>query len=81
MTTRQAIRPPPSAIYVCPECEGDGVILASVRLAFCCDDGLENVTCPRCGGTGECVDYDRLAYGVRDTVPAPAPDGCESEVA
>jgi hypothetical protein len=68
---------PPAGL--CPECLGDGQVLAPVRLAFGEDDGLENVTCPKCGGSGRARDTappsvrDTKAPAVRDTWPSPPP--------
>ena len=56
MSNTRTTLPPAS---LCPECIGDGQVLAPVRLAFGEDDGLENVTCPDCGGSGRVRDTER----------------------
>ena len=59
----------------CPDCDGSGYVQYG-RTASDEPCGAK-YPCSRCDGTSEVVDYDALVFHTRDTVPAPAPEGCE----
>jgi DnaJ-class molecular chaperone len=67
---------PTSDALDCPACTGLGQVYVHAYSWSHWDDGLDSRRCPSCQGSGRVCRPD-----VRDTEPAPPPDGCESEVA
>lgn len=53
----------------CGACDGLGRVLVRVRPFFGEDDGLDDVACRPCFGTGKVT---------TDTIPAPPPADCEA---